>query len=138
MGRIWLILAPHLIFWAGALMNLAACDLNNGLMPVAIYQGTGYDDARPGEVLDLRHKAWGPDTHAKFLTDWILLWDKTVASPGDELIDLADWLEWPLFFVWLTLMWQDSSPQTGSTEERYEPVPKGYTPLPRRRNRQGF
>lgn len=106
----WKILViPYILLAIGIFFNVLVVTCNQGYMPVAMSsimaQGTV-----PGQVIDEIHRAMQHSDHLKALADWIQVPRMMVASPGDALMWLGDWLSGPMFIVWLTLLWRDANP----------------------------
>ncbi len=74
---------------AGTLLNKLAMAQNNGRMPVypSLSYLTGYITNEVICTADTIHSLGGPDTHLKFLTDYID-YGYCILSPGDVLIHL--------------------------------------------------
>lgn len=91
----WPLLAlPPALTFVGALMNQVAMAVNSGPMPVLYYK------CIPGELIDSDHSCMSSITHLKLLCDWINL-HAVILSPGDLLLYLSDYIQAPLFWMWI-------------------------------------
>lgn len=98
--RVWLFWIPPLLLGLGIGMNFLAVTMNHGIMPVVLPPwGTI-------AVTDKMHVAATANSRFLFLCDWIQLHGTArVASPGDFLITLGDFLKWPLVLIWVGFNW---------------------------------
>jgi len=92
-----LIVVPVVIDYFGAFLNQLVIATNRGTFPVLAPNCTIKTSFM--EV----HTCMTPDSHLKFLADWISL-GNIVASPGDLLLWLADAIQGPCFYVWLAVI----------------------------------
>lgn len=105
-----LLLGPTILFWVGAFMNKVTMAVNNGLMPVLVPGGCPIDDnGKVVLVLDSTHSCMTSISHLKWLSDWIN-WHDVIASLGDCVIDVSNFLLLPFLFVAIALIIRDSKP----------------------------
>ena len=105
----WLVVSPYLAFCLGAFLNILVVTANHGYMPVhqsaIIFNRFGVQSS--GAVLDEVHRVMQSSDHLKILADWIEIPRRSVASPGDLLLWLGEWLEGWTFIAWLAFLWRD-------------------------------
>jgi hypothetical protein len=94
--HVWLVWIPLLLLGLGIGMNLLAVTLNHGIMPVVLPPwGTIAGN-------DKLHVAAGANSRCLFLCDWIHVYaGADVASPGDWLIRVGNFLKWPVVWMWV-------------------------------------
>lgn len=69
------VLSGALLLFGGAL-NQVAIAFNSGLMPVE------FKNCPAGYLINTEHNCAGPESHLRFLDDWIY-YDDIIYSPGD-------------------------------------------------------
>lgn len=136
-AKLFLILAPYILYFSGAVLNRVAINVNEGLMPVHINPKTWEQPIYPGERIDHDHIAWSNDVRWGFICDWIEMPYGNVVSIGDLMVDTAEDIKLPFLAAWLILE-SLSSRKKGSTDYGREYVSEGCTSLPRSRNRQSY
>jgi Family of unknown function (DUF5317) len=95
---VWVLWIPLLLLVLGIGMNFLALTMNHGIMPVVLPScGTIAEK-------DKLHVAATAHSRILFLCDWIQLHAaRNVASPGDFLITVGNFLKWPLVWMWVGL-----------------------------------
>jgi hypothetical protein len=95
---VWVLWIPLLLLVLGIGMNFLALTMNHGIMPVVLPScGTIAEK-------DKMHVAATAHSRILFLCDWIQLHAaRNVASPGDFLITIGNFLKWPLVWMWVGL-----------------------------------
>jgi hypothetical protein len=104
-----LAVAPLLSWGVGFGMNAVAVAANGGTMPVQ-FPFTVADVLTNGFLVDhgdIIHSVMTPQTHFKFLCDWILVRDLGIASPGDLLLWLSDCIATPFYSAVVALVAND-------------------------------
>jgi hypothetical protein len=106
-----LAVAPIVALYFGIALNQLALVTNGGQMPVLVPGGCVAEElAQDGE--DTIHTCMTPQTHLKFLCDWIEIGNPRpvyIMSPGDCFEFLYDDLQTPLLMIWFALLWADRS-----------------------------
>lgn len=97
-----LLVVPICLYYLGALLNVSVMAINHGQMPVQIAASLITADFS----LDDSHSVMTAASHLKFLCDWINL-GVGIASPGDMLIWLSQYIMQPCAVVWAALMIKD-------------------------------
>lgn len=108
--HLFVLLAPYLLYGFGVFLNVLVITANGGYMPVhdsPIVKTHLDDPIAPGEIIDEVHRVMQHSDHLKFLADWIQIPRESVMSPGDMFLLLGDQLQFPLFVVWLVLLYKD-------------------------------
>ncbi len=100
----YLLLGPQVLYYLGGLFNVGVMALNHGAMPVQIPPSV--DLSQVG--FDPGHQAMTAATHLKFFCDWINI-HTDIASPGDLLVWLGDYLTVPALAVWGAFMIKDDN-----------------------------
>jgi hypothetical protein len=98
----YLLLGPQALYYLGGLFNVGVMALNHGAMPVLVPQA-----ALDGLQMDANHQLMTAATHLKFFCDWINVHDLGIASPGDLLVWLGDYLTVPALFAWGAFLIKD-------------------------------
>lgn len=92
-----LLVVPIVIGSIGALLNQLVIAANKGMFPVLVPNC-------PIQTTDIEiHSCMTSASHLKFLADWLNFHDG-VYSPGDLLQMLADSIQGPCFWIWLSLI----------------------------------
>lgn len=102
MRRLWLLWLPWALFFLGVAFNVLVITANHGSMPVVVPVTMGAVD--PGAIMDQVHVVWSSSVHLALLADWIQIPWLGVASPGDLLLWLGDWLRLPLASAYIALV----------------------------------
>jgi hypothetical protein len=93
---VWLVWIPLILIGLGIGMNFLAVTMNHGVMPVVLPPWGAIADK------DKMHVAATAHSRFLFLCDWIQHYATgDVASPGDCLIRVGDFLKWPLVCMWV-------------------------------------
>jgi hypothetical protein len=124
----WLLVLPYLLYGLGTFLNTLVVTSNRGIMPVLCpldfkHYVAELDEDIPyksGEMMDQVHRVMKPDDHLKFLADWIVYpHGAYIESPGDQFIDLGNWMMTPFLWAWLALLWK-----------RHQEEPHGHGRVP--------
>lgn len=99
----YLLLGPQALYYLGGLFNMGVMALNHGAMPVQVPPAI----ITAGVEFDARHQLMTMATHLKFFCDWINVDGLGVASPGDLLVWLGDYLTVPSLFAWGAFLIKD-------------------------------
>lgn len=98
---LWMLVLPTVLYYGGYFMNAIVMAFNNGQMPVLVPGG-----CHSGLVFVTGvHKCMTETTRLNFLADWIVT-NNGIASPGDFLLWVGDWLMMPMIFAWVALLIQ--------------------------------
>lgn len=107
-ARLYLLMVPTALFYAGAGMNQAVLVANGGKFPVMVNDRAiaffGGEDEHG--MMDVVHCRMTDETRLNALADWINL-KATVMSPGDLLIALGEYLGQFSTAVWGILVLSD-------------------------------
>lgn len=93
------LILPALVFGLGFFLNAFVISQNGGYMPVqgAVECALG-NATDSGDVI---HVCMNPQSHFKFLADWIYFPGLGTASPGDFLEMGGQYSMYPCWFIWL-------------------------------------
>lgn len=106
-AKLFILLIPFVVTYAGAGLNQAVLAANGGKFPVMLNDRAAGDKnwhVDENGFMDNRHYRMTDQTHLNFLADYINLNDEVILSPGDLLIDLGDFLLFYAFTVWSTIV----------------------------------
>lgn len=102
-ARLWLVALPYLILFVGGTANQIVLHVNGGKFPVQINPTQQVGKVDVNGMLDAVHCVMTSQTRLNWLGDWIDL-VKEVDSPGDLLIDLGLFLQYPAFLLWAFIL----------------------------------
>lgn len=102
-ARLWIVALPYLILSVGILSNQVVLHVNGGKFPVQINPTAAAGKVDANGMIDPVHCVMTSHTRLNWLADWIDL-VKEVDSPGDLLIDLGLFLQYPAFLLWAFIL----------------------------------